>query len=93
RLAGTLAGALNISHDTWFLGENPVITPQEADLSAIRQTVQQANGAPLVSFCNTGHWAATNWFVASEVAGIEGVKLFPESMVGWTLANMPVLGG
>jgi thiosulfate/3-mercaptopyruvate sulfurtransferase len=43
-------------------------------------------GVPIVSFCNTGHWAATNWFVLSEVAGIEGVKLYPESMVGWTQA-------
>ena len=40
-----------------------------------------------VSFCNTGHWAATNWFVLSEIAGIEGVKLYPESMVGWTRSH------
>jgi len=92
-LAGTLAGALNISHDTWFLGEDPVIRPQETDLARIRAIVADADGAPLVSFCNTGHWAATNWFVASELADVKDVKLFPESMVGWTLARLPVVGG
>jgi Rhodanese-related sulfurtransferase len=48
----------------------------------------------LVSFCNTGHWAATNWFALSELAGIENVRLYPESMVGWSnaggvMANVP----
>ena len=49
-----------------------------------------------MSFCNTGHWAATNWFALSEVAGIEGVRMYPESMVGWSnagydMANVPGL--
>ena len=25
---------------------------------------------PLISYCNTGHWAATNWFVISEILAI-----------------------
>ena len=45
----------------------------------------------LVSFCNTGVWAATNWFVLSEVAGIEDVKLYPESIVGWSIAMLPMV--
>jgi thiosulfate/3-mercaptopyruvate sulfurtransferase len=53
-------------------------------------------GDRLVSFCNTGHWAATNWFALSEIAGIEGVRMYPESMVGWSnagydMANVPGL--
>ncbi len=27
------------------------------------------DGGQIVSYCNTGHWAATNWFVLSEVLG------------------------
>ncbi|MDC3348441.1 hypothetical protein OAV60_03885, partial [Paracoccaceae bacterium] len=46
---------------------------------------------PVVSFCNTGHWAATNWFMMSEVQGMDGVKLYPESMVGWTKAGEAVV--
>ena len=50
--------------------------------------------AGLISFCNTGHWAATNWFALSELAGIDNVRLYPESMVGWShagheMANVP----
>ena len=36
------------------------------------------------SFCNAGHWAATNWFVLSEVLGHDDVKLYDNSMVEWT---------
>ena len=43
-----------------------------------------------MSFCNTGHWAATNWFALSELAGIENVKLYPESLVGWSHAGLPM---
>jgi thiosulfate/3-mercaptopyruvate sulfurtransferase len=38
----------------------------------------------IVSYCNTGHWAATNWFVMSEVLGRDNVKLYDGSMVEWT---------
>ena len=39
---------------------------------------------PVISYCNTGHWAATNWFVLSEVLGRNDVKLYDGSMVEWT---------
>ena len=53
-------------------------------------------GDEVVSFCNTGHWAATDWFALSEVAGIENVKLYPGSMVeysqtGGEIMNQPGL--
>ena len=38
----------------------------------------------IVSYCNTGHWAATNWFVMSEILGKKNVKLYDGSMVAWT---------
>ena len=34
--------------------------------------------------------AATNWFALSELAGIENVKLYPESLVGWSHAGLPM---
>mgnify|MGYP001816139695 FL=1 len=82
-VAGTLQGAINFVHEAWF-GGSPRIEPSEDVIAQIRAVADEHNGAPLVSFCNTGHWAATNWFATSELAGIEGVKLYPESMVGWT---------
>ena len=44
-----------------------------------------------ISFCNTGHWAATNWFAMSEVLGQKNVKLYAASMVEWSQdANLPM---
>jgi|TARA_X000000950_G_scaffold113214_1_gene142460 thiosulfate/3-mercaptopyruvate sulfurtransferase len=49
---------------------------------------------PIVSYCNTGHWAATNWFVLSEVLGHDDVKLYDGSMVEWTAdTDNPLLVG
>jgi thiosulfate/3-mercaptopyruvate sulfurtransferase len=88
--AGTLAGALNLDYSNWFPAQTVGGGTLIADPATLRAIATHAGyvpgGVPIVSFCNTGHWAATNWFVLSEVAGIEGVKLYPESMVGWTQA-------
>ncbi|MNJ76920.1 hypothetical protein D3C77_743060 [compost metagenome] len=43
-----------------------------------------------MSFCNTGHWAATNWFVMSEIAGNTQVKMYPDSMVDWSRSELPM---
>lgn len=92
---GTLPQARLFTHDRWFGADEPSLI--KPDL--IRQLAAENGFAPgdrLVSFCNTGHWAATNWFALSEVAGIEGVRMYPESMVGWSqsgyeMANVPSL--
>ena len=79
RRAGTLNGAVNLEHASWFRGG--------AGRGLLDRFRDPGRDGPIVSFCNTGHWAATNWFMMSEVEGVEGVKLYPESMVGWTLAG------
>ena len=92
KAAGTIEGAAQITHSTWFKG------PKKRQISLADQIIAQARAAgvedgqsrPIASFCNTGHWAATNWFALSELAGIQNVKLYPESMVGWTGAKNPV---
>lgn len=38
----------------------------------------------VVSFCHTGELGALNWFYASELAGLPGMKLYPDSIKGWT---------
>jgi thiosulfate/3-mercaptopyruvate sulfurtransferase len=85
--AGTLPGAQQLAHSTWFEESSPYLTAPESVLSRLRKAGVDAGDAPVVSFCNTGHWAATNWFAASELAGMKDVKLYPESMVGWSNAG------
>jgi thiosulfate/3-mercaptopyruvate sulfurtransferase len=38
----------------------------------------------IISYCNTGHTAALNWFVLSEILGREEVRLYDGSMTEWT---------
>jgi thiosulfate/3-mercaptopyruvate sulfurtransferase len=86
---GTLPQSEYFVHSSWF-GDGPGIV----DADAARALAQEAGlEGPVVSFCNTGHWAATNWFAMSELAGVEA-RLYPESMVGWSaagheMANVP----
>ncbi len=93
--AGTLQGALSLVHSSWFGPDKYKMTdtPEAAEKIARKAGYSggKGDGEVLVSFCNTGHWAATNWFALSEVAGIENVKLYPESMVGWSNAYMPMV--
>ena len=39
--------------------------------------------APIL-FCNTGHWASVNWFVASELLGVKDARLYDGSMAEWS---------
>ncbi|HEY0885047.1 MAG TPA: rhodanese-like domain-containing protein [Ramlibacter sp.] len=80
RLPGTLEGAVNVEHSRFFNGNSAVFVPEKA---------RQASSAvdpkkEAVAFCNTGHWAATDWFALSEIAGHKNVKLYAGSMVDWT---------
>ncbi|TCM83356.1 thiosulfate/3-mercaptopyruvate sulfurtransferase [Rhodovulum steppense] len=78
---GTLPQSRYFTHSGWF-GDAPArIEPSIVERLAAANGFEQ--GDRLVSFCNTGHWAATNWFALSELAGIEDVRLYPDSMVGW----------
>nr|WP_321454483.1 rhodanese-like domain-containing protein [uncultured Cohaesibacter sp.] len=91
---GTLPQSEYFVHSSWF-DNKPVI----ADAAKVKDLASKAGfngGEELVSFCNTGHWAATNWFALSELAELDNVKLYPESMVGYSnagyeLANTPGL--
>lgn len=85
--AGTLPGAPSLPHSTWFEGSTPQVSATERVAALAREKAPVEGAEEVVSFCNTGHWAATNWFALSELAGLANVKLYPESMVGWTRAG------
>ncbi len=92
---GTLPGAQSLPHTNFFRPGATAMTG-EMDVAALQAQLGIAPGDAVVSFCNTGHWAATNWFAMSELAGIEDVKLYPGSMVEYSqtdgeMANQPGL--
>jgi thiosulfate/3-mercaptopyruvate sulfurtransferase len=52
--------------------------------SELKEVFADYLDAEVISYCNTGHWAANNWFVLSEVLGNKNVRLYDGSMVEWT---------
>jgi thiosulfate/3-mercaptopyruvate sulfurtransferase len=86
---GTIAGSKNVDNAVWFARDSGALLDAAAvQKIAVAQGIDTAQ--PTVSFCNTGHWAATNWFVLSEVLGRQDVSLYPESMVEWSRSGGPM---
>ncbi len=86
---GTIAGADDFDNQLWFQEGGPRLAAPET-LRALIETHRLGQTSTTVSFCNTGHWAATNWFVLSELGGVSGVKLYPDSLVEWSAQNRPM---
>jgi len=83
KVPGTLKGAVNLEYTKWFApGSATFVSTEEARRVAATSVLDPKKDT--VSFCNTGHWAATNWFALSEVLGQKHVRLYPGSMVDWT---------
>ncbi|MFY8114996.1 MAG: sulfurtransferase, partial [Rhabdaerophilum sp.] len=71
-VAGHIPGAVNIPHARAFTADNRL----KDKVSLAREFSAAANSSGAIAYCNTGHWAATDWFVMSEVLGLPGVKLY-----------------
>lgn len=82
---GTLKGAVNLEYTRWFAPDSARMLPAD-EVRRLAAASPTAGGGEAVSFCNTGHWAAINWFALSELAGHPGVRLYPGSMVEWSQA-------
>jgi len=94
RRAGTLPGARSLEHTTWFTASKTEMAPPARVIELARLAGYVPGMDPqLVSFCNTGIWASTNWFALSEIVGIEGVMLYPESVVGWSISGGELVDG
>jgi len=84
---GHIPGALNLDSASYYESKSNRLKPK-AELVALSA---QIPAGPAVSYCNTGHWASTDWFVLHELLGRADVRLYDGSMVEWTAdANRPV---
>jgi thiosulfate/3-mercaptopyruvate sulfurtransferase len=84
---GTIVGAKNVDNAVFFAAGSGALLPA-SDVRRVAGQHGLPTDRPTISFCNTGHWAATNWFVLSEVLGQKDVKLYPESVVAWSRAGL-----
>jgi thiosulfate/3-mercaptopyruvate sulfurtransferase len=78
---GHIPGAVSLDSATFYDAATNRLKPQ-AELASLANAAVPAG--PTVAYCNTGHWAATDWFVLSELLGRPDVKLYYGSMVDWT---------
>jgi len=77
---GRLPGARNIDSAKFYDNISNKLKPK-VELAAIAKDVPDGE---VVAYCNTGHWAATDWFVLHELLGRTEAKLYAGSMVEWT---------
>lgn len=77
---GHIPRAVNIDSATFY---DPA-TNKLRSRAEIERIAASLPAGPVVSYCNTGHWASTNWFVLSEILGRPDVRLYSGSMVEWT---------
>lgn len=86
---GTLPNALHFDSEEWFT-PNTGRLPSVKELRAIAQAEGFLQPKAQVAFCNTGHWAATHWFIVSELLGQAQVRLYTESAIAWSQAGLPM---
>jgi thiosulfate/3-mercaptopyruvate sulfurtransferase len=77
--AGRLPEAVHLDHALSFDPASKRLKPLP-ELEQLYALPDQ----PVVSYCNTGHQAATSWFILSEVLRRRGVSLYDGSMSEWT---------
>jgi thiosulfate/3-mercaptopyruvate sulfurtransferase len=77
---GHIPGAINVEHSALYDAPSNRLKSKEHLAAA----VAEIPSGPVVSYCNTGHWAAINWFVLSELLGRKEVRLYAGSMIEWT---------
>jgi len=85
--AGRIPSAILMDQDKAYSPEGNRLKSRDE----LAEIYRNLGDKTIVSYCNTGHWAATNWFVMSEILGQKNVKLYDGSMVEWTAnTNLPL---
>jgi thiosulfate/3-mercaptopyruvate sulfurtransferase len=85
---GHIPGAIDVDSADFYDDQTNRLKPK-AELAELAKRIP--NNQPAVSYCNTGHWAATDWFVLHELLGYQNVRLYDGSMGDWAAdASRPV---
>ena len=77
---GHLPGAVWIDQSDALTANGTKLKPK-AELAAL---FARTSSKPVTAYCNTGHLAATDWFVLSEVLNRKDTKLYDASLSQWT---------
>jgi thiosulfate/3-mercaptopyruvate sulfurtransferase len=82
KLSGHLPGATFLSETNSYDQKSNSLKKRE-QLAQLFSVID-IETKPTVSYCYTGHWAAINWFILSEVLGKKDTRLYDGSMVEWS---------
>ncbi len=83
RVPGHLPGAVSVPEATFYDPAQGKLKPP-AELATLVPAQARGTSEPVISYCNTGHMASTDWFVLHEVLGQQNVKLYDGSLSAWT---------
>lgn len=78
---GHIPGALNLDSSVFYDSAHDRLYPKNV---LAKLATAAAPSGPAIAYCNTGHWAATDWFVLAVILGRPGVRLYDGSMADWT---------
>jgi thiosulfate/3-mercaptopyruvate sulfurtransferase len=69
-----------------WVDQSEALTPEGSvkPRDQLADVFSRVGDKPATAYCNTGHLAATDWFVLSEILGRPGTKLYDGSMSQWT---------
>jgi thiosulfate/3-mercaptopyruvate sulfurtransferase len=76
---GHIPGAINLDSASFY---DPA-TNRLRSKDQLERIAARLPSGPVVTYCNTGHWAATDWFVLAAVLGRSDVRLYDGSMAEW----------
>jgi thiosulfate/3-mercaptopyruvate sulfurtransferase len=76
---GRLPGAALLDHAAAFDLDAQALKPK----AELEQLFASVPAKPVINYCNSGHQAATNWFVLSEVLRRPDVSLYDGSLSQW----------
>lgn len=86
---GTIPEAINHVYTSFFDGKTSKIS-NVSDAHVLETIFGVEDGEDVISFCNAGHWSASHWFAVSELAGVENAKLYPGSVIEYSLTSLPM---
>jgi thiosulfate/3-mercaptopyruvate sulfurtransferase len=80
---GHIPNSINIDSAEFYDPATNRLRPRD-QLAAIASRISPSR--PVITYCNSGHWSSTDWFVLSELLGRKDVKLYYGSMIEWSAA-------
>jgi thiosulfate/3-mercaptopyruvate sulfurtransferase len=83
RAAGTIPNSINLQQGQLVQDGTAFVVDREK-LQALMDQAGVSGDGETITFCNTGHWAATGWFTLSELAGLDNVAMYDGSMTEWS---------